>query len=81
MDQYHDVQKTRVQQLNDSDIYVEVDYVLYQMQQSQQMEYNHALEYAVQQANDLGMGVVMVFELILYFVISCKYLISLLIVI
>jgi hypothetical protein len=34
------------------------------------MEYNHALEYAVQQANDLGVGVVVVFELISYFVIS-----------
>ncbi|HSQ84792.1 MAG TPA: deoxyribodipyrimidine photo-lyase, partial [Desulfobacterales bacterium] len=63
MGQYHDIQKTRIQQLNDSDIRVEADYVLYWMQQSQRMEYNHALEYAVRQANDLGMGVVVIFGL------------------
>ena len=68
MGQYNDIQKTRIQQLNDSDICVEADYVLYWMHQSQRMEYNHTLEYAVQQANDLGMGVVVVFELIPYFV-------------
>jgi hypothetical protein len=48
MGKYHDIQKTRIQQLNGSDICVEVDYVLNRMQQSQRMEYNHALEYAVQ---------------------------------
>ncbi len=33
------------------------------MQQSQRAEYNHALEYAVQQANELGQGVLVVFGL------------------
>jgi len=48
MGQYYDIQKTRIQQLNDSDICVEADYVLYWMQQSQQAEYNQALEYDFQ---------------------------------
>jgi deoxyribodipyrimidine photo-lyase len=33
------------------------------MQQSQRAEYNHALEYAIQQANKMGQGVVVVFGL------------------
>ena len=37
------------------------DYVLYWMQQSQRGEDNHALEYAIQQANDLGLPVVVAF--------------------
>jgi deoxyribodipyrimidine photolyase len=73
MDQYHDIQKICIQQLNGSDICVEADYVLYWMQQSQLMECNHSLEYSVQQANELGMGVVVVFELIPYFVISSHW--------
>jgi hypothetical protein len=48
--------------------------VLYWMQQSQLMECNHSLEYSVQRANELGMGVVVVFELIPYFLISIQYL-------
>ena len=44
------IQPTRIQILNDADIR-KGDYVLYWMQQSQRAEYNHALEYAVQQAN------------------------------
>jgi deoxyribodipyrimidine photo-lyase len=60
---YHNIQDTRIQQLNDFDIRLEADYVLYWMQQSQRAEYNHALEYAVQQANDLGLGVVVAFGL------------------
>ena len=55
---YHNIQDTRIQQLNDVDIRLDADYVLYWMQQSQRAEYNHALEYAVQQANALGLGVV-----------------------
>ena len=39
------------------------DYVLYWMQQSQRAEYNHALEYAVQQANKLGQVLLVVFGL------------------
>ncbi len=59
----HGIQETRIRKLNDFDIRFDADYVLYWMQQSQRAEYNHALEYAVQQANDLGLGVVVVFGL------------------
>ena len=45
---YHNIQDTRIQQLNDFDIRLDADCVLYWMQQSQRAEYNHALEYAVQ---------------------------------
>ena len=44
------IQPTRIQPLNDADI-CKGDYVLYWMQQSQRVAHNHALEYAVQQAN------------------------------
>lgn len=39
------------------------DYVLYWMQQSQRAEYNHALEYAVQQANAVSRPVLVIFGL------------------
>jgi deoxyribodipyrimidine photo-lyase len=64
MTQNHKIQDTRIQQLNDNDTCSDAKYVLYWMQQSQRAEYNHALEYAVQQANNLGLGVVVVFGLI-----------------
>jgi deoxyribodipyrimidine photo-lyase len=44
------VQATRIKPLNDADMR-QGDYVLYWMQQSQRAAYNHALEYAVRQAN------------------------------
>ena len=44
------IQPTRIKPLNDADIR-RGDYVLYWMQQSQRAAHNHALEYAVQQAN------------------------------
>jgi deoxyribodipyrimidine photo-lyase len=37
------------------------DFVLYWMQASQRTEYNHALEYAIRQGNDLGLPVVVFF--------------------
>ena len=43
---------TRIQPLNDKELR-KGDYVLYWMQQSQRAAHNHALEYAVQQANKL----------------------------
>ncbi|WET05197.1 deoxyribodipyrimidine photo-lyase [Lentisphaerota bacterium ZTH] len=43
------------------------DYVLYWMQASQRADYNHALEFAVRQANDAGL------PLVVYFGISEKY--------
>jgi deoxyribodipyrimidine photo-lyase len=60
---YHNIQDTRIRQLNDCDIRMDADYVLYWMQQSQRAECNHALEYAVMQANHLGLGVVVAFGL------------------
>ena len=57
-----DIQDSRIQSLNDLDVR-QGDYVLYWMQQSQRAEYNHALEYAVQQANRMGQGVLVVFGL------------------
>ena len=56
------VQNTRIQRLNDREI-KKGNYVFYWMQQSQRVEYNHALEYAVQQANALGQGVLVGFGL------------------
>ena len=56
------IQPTRIQQLNRRPIQ-NGRYVLYWMQQSQRAEYNHALEYAVQQANALGQGVLVGFGL------------------
>jgi len=59
----HNIRDTRIRQLNDFDIRLDADYVLYWMQQSQRAEVNHALEYAVLQANHLGIGVVVAFGL------------------
>ena len=56
------VQNTRIQRLNDRGLN-QGRYVFYWMQQSQRSEYNHALEYAVQQANAFGQGVVVGFGL------------------
>jgi deoxyribodipyrimidine photo-lyase len=58
----HPVQSTRIQRLNDREL-KKGWYVLYWMQQSQRAEYNHALEYAVQQANALGQSVLVGFGL------------------
>jgi deoxyribodipyrimidine photo-lyase len=57
-----DVQDSRIQILNDLDPR-KGDFVLYWMQQSQRAETNHALEYAVQQANKMDQGVLVVFGL------------------
>ena len=57
-----DIHDSRIQILNDRDLR-RGDYVLYWMQQSQRAEYNHALEYAVQQANKIDQGVLVVFGL------------------
>ena len=56
------IQEERVQDLNEMDAR-EGDYVLYWMQSSQRAEQNHALEYAVQQANDLDQRLLVVFGL------------------
>jgi deoxyribodipyrimidine photo-lyase len=56
------IHDSRIRLLNDLDVR-QGDYVLYWMQQSQRAEYNHALEYAVQQANRMEQGVLVVFGL------------------
>jgi len=56
------IEDARIHLLNDREV-VKGRYVLYWMQQSQRAEMNHALEYAVQEANRLGCGVVAVFGL------------------
>ena len=57
-----DIQHLRIQILNDLELR-QGAFVLYWMQQSQRSEFNHALEYAVQEANKMGQGVVVVFGL------------------
>jgi len=56
------IQPTRIHVLNKKDVQ-KGSYVLYWMQQSQRAETNHALEYAVQAANKLGLGVLVGFGL------------------
>jgi deoxyribodipyrimidine photo-lyase len=56
------IQSTRIQHLNDRPV-VAGRYVLYWMQQSQRAELNHALEYALQEANRREQGVVVGFGL------------------
>jgi deoxyribodipyrimidine photo-lyase len=56
------IKRERVQNLNEVDVR-EGDYVLYWMQSSQRAEQNHALEYAVQRANDLDQRLLVVFVL------------------
>src|SRR5919106_3951420 len=56
------IREERVKNLNEADVR-EGDYVLYWMQSSQRAEQNHALEYAVQQANDLDQRLLVVFGL------------------
>src|SRR5918998_3232523 len=56
------IQDERVQNLNETDA-KDGDYVLYWMQSSQRAEQNHALEYAVQRANDLDQRLLVVFGL------------------
>jgi deoxyribodipyrimidine photo-lyase len=59
---YPGIHRSRVRELNGRDA-VPGRYVLYWMQQSQRAEVNHALEYAVREANRLGQGVVVGFGL------------------
>ena len=56
------IQEERVQHLNEEDVR-DGDYVLYWMQSSQRAEHNHALEYAIGRANDLGQRLLVVFGL------------------
>ena len=56
------VQPERVQRLNDREI-KKGRFVLYWMQASQRAEWNHALEYAIQQGNEQKLPVVVLFVL------------------
>jgi deoxyribodipyrimidine photo-lyase len=56
------IQETRVRALNERPA-TSGRYVVYWMQQSQRAEFNHALEYAIRSANDLGLPVVVYFGL------------------
>ncbi|MBN1496423.1 MAG: deoxyribodipyrimidine photo-lyase [Spirochaetes bacterium] len=56
------IQEQRIQSLNDRGAR-SGSYVLYWMQQSQRAECNHALEYAIDRANHLGLPVVVFFGL------------------
>jgi deoxyribodipyrimidine photo-lyase len=53
----------RLKTLNEKPINDSAKYVLYWMQQSQRAFYNHALEHAVEWANELGKGLVVAFVL------------------
>ena len=57
-----EIQERRVRHLNGEGV-KKGDYVLYWMQQAQRAEHNHALEYAVQKANELGQPLLVVFGL------------------
>ena len=57
------IHRDRIQQLNEHPVNPEGQYVLYWMQASQRTEDNHALEYAIRQANYLGKPVVVYFGL------------------
>ncbi|MHC4982636.1 MAG: deoxyribodipyrimidine photo-lyase [Planctomycetota bacterium] len=56
------IERSRVRQLNSKPV-LKGTFVLYWMQASQRAEYNHALEYAVARANELGQPVVGLFAL------------------
>ena len=56
------IHPTRLKSLNEADAR-KGDYVLYWMQQSQRAVYNHALEFAIQQANKLDRMLLVVFGL------------------
>src|SRR5918997_987006 len=57
-----EIQQERVRQLNEKDV-KDGDYVLYWMQEAQRAEYNYALEYAVQRANEIGQRLLVLFGL------------------
>lgn len=57
-----EIHRSRIQELNDLDLR-KGEFVLYWMQQSQRAEYNHALEYAIQQANKMDQAILVVFGL------------------
>ena len=61
-----EIQEERIRPLNEKDVR-EGDYVLYWMQEAQRAEYNYALEYAVQRANEIGQRLLVLFGLCLLY--------------
>lgn len=61
------IEKERIKYLNNKNINTNGDYVVYWMQASQRVEYNHALEYLIRRANELEK------PLIVYFGIKNDY--------
>lgn len=59
---YHDILPARICRLNRQTI-LRKKYIVYWMQQSQRIEFNHALEYAIRQANELDQPLIVVFIL------------------
>ena len=57
------IHPARIHSLNDKPVRERGGFVLYWMQQSQRAEWNHALEFAVERANELGLPVAVVFGL------------------
>ncbi len=57
-----EIQEERIRPLNEKEVRGG-GYVLYWLQQAQRAEYNHALEYAVQKANELRQPLLVVFGL------------------
>ena len=57
------IQPQRIQSLNQKSVQLKRDYVLYWMQASQRTFYNHALEYAIDQANELAKPLIVYFGL------------------
>ncbi len=57
------VQSTRIQLLNDQPVLPDRRFVLYWMQQSQRAQYNHALNHAIDLANQLQQPLLVVFGL------------------
>ena len=57
------IHDTRCHDLNDASTLRDAKYVLYWMQQSQRVKYNHALAYAIREANDMNLPVVVCFGL------------------
>ena len=56
------IEETRIQPLNKR-LAVKGEYILYWMQASQRAEYNHALEFAIEQANQRKLPIIVYFGL------------------
>src|SRR5689334_17834990 len=59
------IHEARIRRLNDEPVIStdRSDYVLYWMQQSQRTRFNHALDYAIERANELRLPLVVCFGL------------------